>query len=334
MCCPIRIILLNLMLALGCVAGLVASAAEVSDAPFESDEVQAVFRISKSFLDDVTDRKIVADIPLCATVLKFQCTGVIHGEGTLAISLQENVEEAVFEVTSQGNGRACVTGVRGPFVAVGPAWGPFTSKTLVRFDGQRFSHVATTPHATVHADVQRVTGRRDRRVGRLIGSGILPLTDKLIPRAVAQATPIANRYLQDFVEQTAEKIIETLNKKTPVEESINRLFPRTKDWVFQMSSDDKFLQAAFGPPDAPDCSLPDAPAAMEDVWLEAWLRSTGKEAKLLADLSKRPLAKQLVQLQLEAALPELAALAEERTVDAVGSWVLIRIGSSGSKGPK
>ena len=55
---------------------------------------------------------------------------------------------------------------------------------------------------------------------------------------------------------------------------------------------------------------------------------------MLADLSKRPLAKQLVQLQLEAALPELAALAEERTVDAVGSWVLIRIGSSGSKGPK
>jgi len=241
--------------------------------------------------------------------------------------MQDSGQQAVFAVSSQGDGHACVRGVRGPLVAVGPAWGPFTSRTIVQFDGRQFFHVATTPHATVHADVQRVTGRHDRRIGRLIGNGILPLTDKLIPRAVAEATPIANRYLKDFVEETADKVIARLNDKTPVEESVNRLFPKTRDWVFQMSSDREFMQAAYGPPGVSPPALPDVPSEMEDIRLEVWLRSTVDEAQLLADLSKRPLAKGLVQRYLESTLPELAALAKERTVDAVGSWVLIRIGA-------
>jgi hypothetical protein len=293
----------------------------------EQDEIKAVFRISKAFLAEVTDRPIVADIPLCATVLKFRCAGVIHGEGKVSVGLQKSGQQAVFEVTSRGNGSACVTGVRGPLVASGLAWGPFTSRTLVRFDGRNFTHIVTIPAATVCADVQRVTGRRDRRIGRFMGSSILPMTDKLIPRAVAEATPIANRYLQEFVEDTADKIITRLNQETPVEESVNRLFPETQDWEFQMSSDDQFLQAMYGAPGAPIPSLPDVPTEMEDIRLEAWLRSTAEEAKLLAEMSKRPLARQLVQRYLESTLPELAALAEERSVDAVDSWVVIRIGA-------
>jgi hypothetical protein len=44
-------------------------------------------------------------------------------------------------------------------------------------------------------------------------------------------------------------------------------------------------------------------------------------------MSKQPLARQLVQRYLESTLPELAGLAEERSVDAVDSWVVIRIGA-------
>ena len=148
-----------------------------------------------------------------------------------------------------------------------------------------------------------------------------------MPKVIAQATPIANRYLQDFVEETADKIISTLNQKTPVEESVNRLFPKTEDWVFQMSSDEKFLQAAYGPPTASVPQLPAVPARIADIRLEAWLRSTNEEARLLAEMSNRPLARQLVQRYLESTLPELAALAVQRSGQAVDSWVVIRIGA-------
>lgn len=310
-----------------CMSRSMATVAAQNNSEAEQDEIQAVFRISKAFLAEVTDRPIVADIPLRATVLNFKCNGVIHGEGKLTIELQRSGQQAVFEINSQGNGRACVRGVRGPIVAYGPAWGPFTSRTLVKFDGRRFTHDTTTPNVTVCADIQRVTGRRDRRIGRLIGAGFLPLTDKLMPKAVAQAKPIANRYLRDFVEETANKIISVLNQKIPIEESINRLFPKTSDWVFQMSSDEKFLQAAYGPLGVSVPQLPEVPGEIADVRLEAWLRSTSEEARLLAEMSKRPLARQLVQRYLESTLPELAALAEERSIDAVDSWVVIRIGA-------
>ena len=119
-----------------------------------------------------------------------------------------------------------------------------------------------------------------------------------------------------------------LNETTPVEETVNRLFPETREWEFQMSSDDQFLQAAYGAPGAVIPGIPEFPSNMKEVRLEAWLRSTTEEAKLLAEMSKRPLAKQLVQRYLETTLPELAALADERSVDAVDSWVVIRVGTS------
>jgi len=39
------------------------------------------------------------------------------------------------------------------------------------------------------------------------------------------------------------------------------------------------------------------------------------------------LARQLVQKYLESTLPRLAALAEERSVTAIGDWVVISVGS-------
>ncbi|MDG2221909.1 MAG: hypothetical protein P8L85_11035 [Rubripirellula sp.] len=315
------------MMAGGTVAAATPTVSD-DDTASKKTEIFAVFRISKAFLAEVTDRKITADIPFCANVLKFQCTGVIHGEGKIAIDLQESRDKAIFEVTSRGTGQTCVKGVRGPLLTFGSAWGTFTSRTLVQFDGQNFRHVNTIPAATVRADIQRVTGRRDRPLGKFLGSGIQPLADNLIPKALTEATPIANQYLQDFIEETAAKIIAQLNEKLPIEDTVNRLFPETQEWQFQMSADDDFLQTAYGPAGAPTPVLPNHPTAMKQVRLEAWLRSTNEEAKLLAEMSKRPLAKQLVQRYLETTLPELADFAEERSVDAVGSWVVIRVGTS------
>jgi hypothetical protein len=62
------------------------------------------------------------------------------------------------------------------------------------------------------------------------------------------------------------------------------------------------------------------------VGLELWLHSTTKGAEALDKLAKQPLAKQLVQAYLEATMPELAALTADRTVTAVGPWVVIYVG--------
>jgi hypothetical protein len=143
--------------------------------------------------------------------------------------------------------------------------------------------------------------------------------------------PIAESIVANVVDEIADKIIARLNERLPVEDSVNRLYPQTASWVFQMSADSDFIQAAYGPPDARVPVLPPHPQPLANVDLEVWLHSSGKEAKFLEDLSKKPLAKQLVQAYLEATLPKLAALAEERSVVAAGSWIVISVGSRKAK---
>ena len=286
-----------------------------------------MFRISEQYLHEITEQEsIVADLPLNARVIGFCCTGTIHAEGKADVKLLESGRDAVFTVNSRGNGQASIRGRRGPIVAYGDAWGPFESTTYVSFDGRRFTHDRTEPRATVTGKLRRVTGHRDRPIGRLIGRGVEPIAKKMLPDAICEAQPIANRYLSEYIRELADRITSRLNQTMPIEASINRLFPETRDWVFHMSSDRNYLQAAYGPADATVPSLPEVPAEMKEVKIEVWLRSTGEEAELLAQASRSPLASQLTQRYLESSLPELAAIAKERTIDAVGEWVLIRVG--------
>jgi hypothetical protein len=152
-----------------------------------------------------------------------------------------------------------------------------------------------------------------------------------VPRAEAQAKPIGEYYLKNFVDELAGDIFAKLNRTTPVEKSLNRLFPETRDWVFQMSSDAHFLQAAYGPRGVAVPVLPENPARLKEVRIELWMRTTAKEARDLAKLSKEPLAKNLVHRYLETMVPELAALTENRSVDSVGDWLVISIGAPTAK---
>jgi hypothetical protein len=159
----------------------------------------------------------------------------------------------------------------------------------------------------------------------------LPVGRHLVPRAEAEATPIGERILKNYVDELAGEIVARLDRTNPVEKSLNRLFPETRDWVFHLSTDPVFIQAAFGPREATVPVLPENPAQLKDVRLELWMRSTTTEAQDLVQLSKQPLAKALVHKYLETVFPELAALSENRSLDAVGPWLVISIGAPKAK---
>jgi hypothetical protein len=272
-------------------------------------------------------KEVVASIPYDAIVLGFRCQGVIDGRGRLSVEITTAQGEATCIVYGQGTAQTYVRGVRGPIVALGPAWGPFVSRTVVHFDGRKFTVVDTTPWAEVHGALERVEGRHGRKPGRAVGRLLLPFGRHLVPHAERQATPIGEYYLKTFVDGLADRIVTRLNRTVPVEQSLHRLFPETKDWVFQTSTEGEFLQAAYGPRGAAVPVLPANPGRLKDVRLELWLHSTNKEAEALAKLTRQPLAKKLVQEYLEAILPELAALTENRSVDSVGPWLVISIGA-------
>jgi hypothetical protein len=301
--------------------------------PAPKGEIQVVARISKQFIEDVAAREeIVASVPYCnERVLGFRCEGVIDGRGKLSVEMKDMQGEATFVVTSHGTAETYAWGIRGPVVAMGPAWGPFASQTLVRYDGRKFHLVETTPWAEVHGVVERVEGRHGGPVGRAAGRLAMPLARRLTPRAEAEATPVGERIFQNFVDGLATEIVARLDRTNPIEKSLNRLFPETRDWVFHMSTDPIFIQAAFGPRDAKVPVLPENPGQVKDVRLELWLHSTAKEAKDLVELSKNPLAKALVHKYSETKFPELVAFSDNRSLDAVGPWLVISIGAPKAK---
>jgi hypothetical protein len=296
--------------------------------PPDQGEIKAVVRISKELIEDVASRKeIDASIPYDAFVLGFRCKGVIDGKAKLSIEMTTAEDDATFIIYSHGTAGTYTRGVRGPIVALGPAWGPFASRTVVRFEGRKFTVVETKPWAEVHGELDCVEGRHGGPVGRAVGRVLLPFGRHLVPHAERQATPLGEYYLKTFVDKLADEIVTRLDRTTAVEKSLNRVLPESKDWVFRMSSDDRFIQAAYGPRAVAVPVLPENPGRLKDVRMELWLRSTSKEAQDLAKLAKEPLARKLIDQYLKVLLPELAPLTENRSVDSVGPWLVISFGA-------
>jgi hypothetical protein len=290
-------------------------------------EIKAVVRISKALIDEVVaSQDVAAKIPLNAIILRIPFTGLIDGRGKLAAELQTQKGDGLMTINGQGPFEVCARGERGPIVVWAPTSGTFTSRTCIRFDGRKFFLLGTTACTDVHIEVERIEGRRGTRAGDAFGKMLLPTARLLIPRAERQATPVGNNYIVEFVNGLSEKIIAKLNRTTRVEESLNRLFPETQGWEFQLSTDPGFVQAAYGPHGSEVPTMPDNPGRLENTRLEVWLRATTKGGEALEKLSKQPLAKPLIQRYLEATLPELAAMTEERSVTFVNPWVVICIG--------
>ena len=310
-----------------CASALVPSLVRGQEKQVDDGEIKAIFRISKRLLNDVADKvEIAADVPLSARVLTFHCTGLIHGRGKAAIDLLSSGDQAMFVANSHGDGQVCVTGTRRFLVVQAPAGGAFTASTLIRFDGRRCTRIGTTPSVGVSAELERITTRRDGAVGRAVGRMALPLGNQFVPLAERRGIPIAESIVENVVNDMADKIIARLNETLPVEDSVNRLFPQTAHWVFRMSADTEFLQAAYGPPAAKMPTLPKNPKPLADPHVEAWVHSTSKEAKFLESAGNQPLAQQLVQTYLKSTLPRLAALADEHSIAAVGEWIVISVG--------
>jgi hypothetical protein len=210
----------------------------------------------------------------------------------------------------------------------------------------------------VQGELQAVEGLHGGHVGRAVGSAVLPLGEHLVPHAEREAKPVAEYILKTFVDDLAGEIIGELNLTTLVEEQLNRLFPETRDWNFQLAADSQFIQVAYGPPDSEVPFLPKNPGRLKNVRLVLWLRSTNKEAQSLARLSRGPLARQLIRRYLEAileqstttflrlrpsranqliqkyfevAVAEVGTLTQEVSVDAVGPWIAISMAAPKAK---
>ena len=307
-------------------AGLAAPEPLRAQAPPAASEVQAVARVSKGLIEEVTHREVAASLPYHAKILGLYFAGDAHGMAKPAVEILPSEHDATFVVSASGTGHSWARGVRGPFVATGPLTLPFATTTRVGFDGRNFTRIGTATHVEVDFDLQKIEGRRGRLPGRVIGRLAMPVAQRLVPRGERQAELAGEPQLRDFVDGVSDTVVGVLNRTAPIEASFHRVYPKTTDWVFRVSTTPGYIRAAYGPPGAAAPTLPANPARVAgDVWVELWLRSTSEEARLLRDLSRTPLARALLRKYLEATVPELAAVAADWSVAAADSWVVVSI---------
>jgi hypothetical protein len=310
-----------------CAAALLASPLTGRAQPAQQDEVKAVVRISKELIDDVLAKvEVTGTIPYDARLLGLRVQGLAYGRGKLTAEVLTQDGKATVVAHGKGTGETYAYATLGPVLATGNAWADFTLQTLVHFNGRKFSLGETIPCVEVHAELDKLQTRHGGLPGRVAGRLARPLAELVMPLAETRADPIGDYYLVQFVNQLGGQIIDKLNGATRVEESLNRLFPETKEFGIQLSADGKFIQASYGPKGRAPVALPKHPKPPENTRMEIWLHSSNKGAEALAKISKSPLAKELLRAYMEATLPELAALTEDRSVAAVGPWIVITIG--------
>ncbi len=290
----------------------------------------AVLRVSSRFIDDLLDDNIETTIPFDTDSSGTRMSGKVFSRARLTLEMLADGEDAHFLVRVKGNACGHFCGARKVLRVGGSLAIPYRATREIRFDGHHFVAEPTQVHARLCAEFSRVTTRRDGPLGRFVGHLANPIVQSMKPEAEQAAAPEAREYVGRYVDRKLDELIEELNRTTPAEESVYRLFPQVKSWRTSMATTPDHLVVRFVPPGQADPILPAIDRSPRDAAVEFWIRSTAAEAAFIETVAQWNATHDLLQNLLGEEDREVAELLEDATVTAIGPWLVIAIGQRGS----
>ncbi|MDF1742529.1 MAG: hypothetical protein P1V19_02475 [Gimesia sp.] len=287
-----------------------------------------ILRVSKSLIDEFTDDVIEAEIPFQARILNGNVTGTAKGRATTSIEMQPGKEEAAFIITAKGEASGCFQGTRGKTRVDGTVTATFVVKKRVLFDGMHYFNGNTSSEVSLTTSVSQVESQRILPF-RVLTQPVAKTGVKLLQsEAEQQAIPYAIQYLEEFVNAEADAIIAELNQTIPLERSLHKLFPETKDWIYQLSTAEKYLQAYYGPKDAPVPTPPAVPGRPKNPEMELWIQANSKDAKFIQLMARLNQSHNLLKKLIPDADPLIASLIKNARVTFSAPWLIISITAS------
>ena len=140
--------------------------------------------------------------------------------------------------------------------------------------------------------------------------------------------------LKEFVDTEADTIIAELNQTIPLEQSLHKLFPETKDWIYRLSTAEKYLQSYYGPKDAPIPTTPIVSERPQNPEMELWIQANSKDAKFIQLMAKLNQTHNLLKKFIPDADPLIASLIKNTRVTVSEPWLIISITSSEKTNPQ
>ncbi|HYV39555.1 MAG TPA: hypothetical protein VE988_27960, partial [Gemmataceae bacterium] len=291
-------------------------------------EVNVVLRISRKFIAELTTKKLQRTDPVHLQINDDMLDGQAYTDATFSVQFDANTQESVFFLELKGTTTSATVSDR-PYVRVlGSGRMNFTVRKRVNFDGLKYQGKPTTVDATLMACVDRVQTPRGL-FGLIIQWIAMPRIRESQPLIAQVAFDDGKTKLTQTFDAEADKLLGQLNQVSPLEKTVQTLFPETRDWIYYLSTTPTHLIVGAGPrgrrvPELPVTENTNAP-------IEMWMRTKGETAAMVTVLKLwKDAGKQLQSLLPE---PIGKSIKEDsfRTAT-VKDWFVIQLGVDRSKG--
>jgi hypothetical protein len=293
-------------------------------------EVNVVLRISRKFVDELTIKKFQRTDPVYLCVLNSEITGLAFTNSTSAVQYETKAGDTSFVVELRGTTVSQTVAGRPLIQVFGSGRMEFTIRKRVTFDGIDFATQPTQFDGVFRSSVDGIC-TPPGLIGLLIELLATPQIRRSQPVVARAAYEDNKAQLIAAFDAEIKQVIDELNKVSPLEETVQKLFPQTKDWIYAPSITPTHLIVGVGPR---NYRLPEVPISTKtDAPVEVWIRSKPETQGMIAVLKLwRDANKQLAEM-LPAEVGKKLKLDQGIKTQMVKDWFVIRLGG-GLEEPK
>lgn len=286
-----------------------------------SQEIEVIFRFSRSLFESLTQQKIEMTIPIERTVEGMEVSGSVDAIGRTAIELSTSGDRAEFKISVPGTANASFHANVGPATGFASSVTHFTSQKRIVFDGSKFVQQPTCSSTSSCARIDAICPKRHGPIGKVvkkIGRCIAQKNIDNIRQAVDEA---AIEILTDTFDEKANEFLDKLNELSfpELEKTVEKHFPETKSDISHLATLVDSIVVGAGPPGAQFRDLPPATAHVE-----LWIKTRPLEAAFLEMLVEWNVAHDLLKDYLPDA--DAKQVAEDLAIETVDGWTVLRIG--------
>jgi hypothetical protein len=294
-------------------------------------EVNVVLRISRKLVNELTTKKTERTTPVFFCVDGQPITGLAHTNATATVVFDPDPKVPEFTVVLRGTALSTTVADRPPIQVFGSARLDFVARKHVVFDGNDFRSAPSSIDAQFTSSVDGIA-TPPGLLGLLIELIATPKVRRSQPRVARAGFETGKAELLAAFDQEVDKALRDLNEASPLEKSMNALFPQTKDWIYYPLTTPTHLIVGAGPPGR---RLPVLPTTERtNAQVELWIRNKPETEGMIAVLKLWQFANKKLEDALPPELAKRLDLGKGVQSLTVGEWFVIQIGRGSLKDAK
>jgi hypothetical protein len=291
-------------------------------------DVDVVLRVSRKLVNDLTTQKVQRTTPISLCVLDTPMTGQARTEATSSILFDVQPEVSAFVVQLRGSSVSETVVDRPPIQVFGSGRIDFTLRKRVTFDGLKFRSKPSTIAACFSSRIDGIA-TPPGLFGLLVEFIATPKIRREEPIYAQAGFEDGKTQLIAAFDEEVDKTLDDLNQVSPLEKTVNTLFPETKDWIYYPRTTPTHLLIGIGPPQR---GIPELPITEKnDAPIEVWIRSKPETQGMIFVLKLWKDANKSLEEMLPARLGKSLPLGEGFKTLTVKGWFVIQIGKGALK---